>query len=80
MFIPPVSNCIEMIFFFYNIFSDVEDWSKYPLGVLPNQKLSYKSLELFSVGGEEETMEAENSTEEACETLDLRLGIKTFSG
>ena len=64
-----------MILSFIIFFSDVEDWSKFPLGILPNQKLSYKSLELFSVGGEEETMETENSTE-VCETLDLRLAMK----
>ena len=66
---------ITNLFIFYVlvlVLLEVEDWSKYPLGLLPNQKLSYKSLELFSVEGEDETMETENSIEETSETLDLR--------
>ena len=50
----------------------MDDWSKYPLGMLPNQKVSFKSLELFTDGDsidEDETMETENIPDDLCEKI-----------
>ena len=63
--------------------SGVKDWSKYPLGVLPNQTVSFKTLELFTdedtieqetieTETVEETMETENITEDWGENSDSR--------
>ena len=59
-------------------FSEIDDWSKYPIGVLPNQNVTYRNLELFrdedgieDVAMEtEECEEATDDTEDSTEDID----------
>ena len=53
--------------------SEIEDWSKYPIGVLPNQTVTYRNLELFRDEDdiEDVAMETEECEEAIADTEDL---------
>ena len=49
-------------------FSEIDDWSKYPIGVLPNQTVTYRNLELFR--DEDDIEDVAMETEEFDESID----------